>query len=80
MDEMPNGYNIGWDVVGDKCVTTGAIPSSNPFGGYYLRYETLIWNWDGIDRTNIVEQITHHNEQEAKKVHEYITDNLRRKE
>lgn len=64
IDEIPRGYNIGWDIVGDRCVTTGAVPGSKPFGGWYLKYETLIWNYDRNSekedkRTNIVDQITH---------------------
>lgn len=77
IDEMPQGYNIGWNVVGDRCVTTGAIPASKPFGGYCLGFETIIWFWDGNERQNIIHQIPHRNEKEAKKVHRYITNNLK---
>ncbi|ALX50434.1 hypothetical protein [Lentibacillus amyloliquefaciens] len=76
-DVMPKGYNIGWEVVSDKCITTGAVPSSHPLGGYRLQYETLIWEWLGEERGQILEQIVHWNHKEAEKVHGYIVGNLK---
>lgn len=79
VDEMPQGYNIGWDVAGDRCVTTGACPSSSPYGGYYLRFETIIWEWDGKERLGMVHMIIHNNKKQAEKVHGYIVSNLKRR-
>lgn len=76
IDGMPTGYNIGWHAQGNRCVTTGAIPRSNPFG-WRLIFETLIWEWDGKERGNIVNQIHHCSKNEAIKVHGYIVNNLK---
>ncbi|HEX7065884.1 MAG TPA: hypothetical protein VF199_12515 [Bacillales bacterium] len=85
IDNMPQGYNIGWETTGNKCVTTGACPASRPFGGYYLRFETIIWNWDESSqeqdkRTNMRDMIIHRSEKEAKKVHGYIVNNLKKED
>lgn len=84
-EEIPQGYNIGWDIVGDRCVTTGACPALKPFGGWYLRFETFIWHYDEDSeetdkRGRILDQIFHRSEKEAKKVHGYIVKNLKAKE
>lgn len=76
-DEIPQGYNIGWDAIGDRCVTTGAVPSSHPFGGYYLKFETIIWYWNGNERENIIHMITHKNRKEAEKIHDQIVNNFK---
>lgn len=69
--DMPKGYNIGYDIISDRCITTGACPAVAPFGGYYLRYETIIWNYDveKRERTIMRDMIFHPSEKEAKKVH-----------
>lgn len=79
-NERPNGYNIGWDVAGDSCITTAAVVTSSPYMGYYFIYETIIWDWNGETRENIKEQIIHKNEFEAKKVHDYIVSNMKSNE
>jgi hypothetical protein len=77
LDDIPQGYNIGWDVIGDRCVTTGAVPSSHPFGGYYLKFETIIWHWNEKERGNIIHMINHKSKKEAIKVHNHIVNNLK---
>lgn len=78
-EEIPQGYNVGWEVVGDRAVTTAAVPRSSMYGGYRLDFETIIWYWDGQKRGRIVHMIHHRGEKTAKKVHGQIVDSLKAK-
>lgn len=77
--ERPEGYNIGWDIVNDRCISTAAISSSAPTIGYFMMYETIIWGWNGKERTNIIHQIHHIHGRIAEKVHGYIVNNMKNK-
>jgi len=79
LDGMSQGYNIGWEAVGNRCVSTGAVPSSLLYGGWKLKFETIIWRWDGSERMGMLDRFGHFNEKEAAKVHNYIVNNLKRK-
>ena len=78
-DDMPQGYNIGWEAVGNRCVSTGAVPSSLLYGGWELKFETIIWGWDGLETMEILDKFGHYSEREAKKIHNHIVNNLKRK-
>ena len=78
IEDIPKGYNIGWTVVDDRCVTTASVARSSPVG-YHLQFETFIWFWDGEKRTSIIDQIIHRSKNEAEKVHGYIVSNLETK-
>jgi hypothetical protein len=79
-DEMPQGYNIGWDIVDNRCVTTGAVPTFSLYDHYRLRFETIIWEWTGKERGGIIHMIVHPNKKVAEKVHGYIVSNLKKEE
>jgi hypothetical protein len=74
------GYNIGWDVVGKRCVTTAMIPNYSLYGDIPTEtFETLVWEWDEKEqqRGKILEQIHHRSGEEAEKVHHYIVNNFK---
>ena len=80
LNGMSQGYNIGFEAVGNRCVSTGAVPSSLLYGGWELKFETIIWRWDGSERMGMLDKFGHCSEKEATKVHNYIVNNLKRKE
>ena len=79
-NERPNGYNVGWEIVGDSYISTAAVVTSSPYMGYYFIYETIIWDWNGEIRGDIKQQITHKNKAKAMKVHGYIVNNMKMNE
>ena len=76
MDEEIKGYNIAFDIIGNRCVSTGAVPNRFSYYRDSLLFETIIWFWDGSERKNILHMINHKSEYEAKKIHGYIVSNL----
>jgi hypothetical protein len=74
-----NSYNIGWEVVENRCVSTAMIPTTLSFGLELETFETLIWEWDEMEnrRRGILHQIHHASKEEAIKVHNYIVNNLK---
>ena len=79
IEEITRGYNIGWDIVNERKVTTAAIPRSYVFGGYRLAFETIIWEFDGKEFGRIIHMINHRSEKTAEKIHSQIVQSLKEK-
>lgn len=77
-EDRPQGYNIGNEIIGDKYVSTAAVSASCAAMGYYIQFETIIWEWNGTRRTLIHHQVIHNNGKQAGKVHGYIVGNMKK--
>jgi hypothetical protein len=79
MDEI-KPYNIATDIIGDRYVSTAMHPTFiSAYGRQVETYETFIWEWNGVSRGVWLRAIYHGSEPQARKVHRYITANLRKK-
>jgi len=68
--------NLDFDVIGDRAVSTTVVRCSAAINPPLVQYETIIWEWDGKQRSEMLDRIFHMSEQRARAAHRHIVDNL----